>query len=611
MSEFLSRLFGGGEPTSGGDPVPDQSPYADMSPAQRRLLGVAALQDAFASLAGQQGTALQRISPVAEQIGWSEYVNRLAAGGAPTAPRQQVAQAMQAQGTQQPAAPQQPAQQAPDFQPFGPQAIRTALDRLARAESPNPTAVNRFGYAGQYQLGAPLAASAGVYRPAQGEINERGQWSGQWGGTFNIPGFENVRTLQDFLADPAAQRRAAELSMGYQAGQLQQMGLQRNIGQEVNGVRITPEAMLQGAWLGGPGGVDRFVRGGGQDRTDAFGTPVSRWMRLGQGEGGAAAPQAPGMPGQPAAGGQPPQAAPLTPPQQALARPAVGAVPMTPELAALLRQMGPQAGRQFLAQMQTRAMQQETRVLQPAEAQALLGEAYDPDRRYQITAQGGVQPIQGTREPEGGSSQQRRELEGSLRREFIGYQPVRDYFAMIPQIREVRDAANRENPSRLNDINLVFAFAKMLDPASVVREGEQIQVLRAQGLSETVLGTISRLNGGSGLTPETRQQIIREANSRFANSQSIYQEFADQYRGLARDYGVSPERVVRPVGGEAPPEVARPGAIPQARQAELVAGIRERLNLPPNNPQRLTMEQAIAAATAAGIPNAAALFGAR
>jgi hypothetical protein len=145
----------------------------------------------------------------------------------------------------------------------------------------------------------------------------------------------------------------------------------------------------------------------------------------------------------------------------------------------------------------------------------------------------------------------------------------------------------------------------------VVREGEQIQVLRAQGLSETVLGTISRLNGGSGLTPETRQQIIREANSRFANSQSIYQEFADQYRGLARDYGVSPERVVRPVGGEAPPEVARPGAIPQARQAELVAGIRERLNLPPNNPQRLTMEQAIAAATAAGIPNAAALFGAR
>lgn len=613
MSEFLSRLFGGGEPTSGGDPVPDQSPYADMSPAQRRLLGVAALQDAFASLAGQQGTALQRISPVAEQIGWSEYVNRLAAGGAPTAPRQQVAQAMQAQGTQQPAAPQQPAQQAPDFQPFGPQAIRTALDRLARAEAPNPTAVNRFGYAGQYQLGAPLAASAGVYRPAQGEISERGQWSGQWGGTFNIPGFENVRTLQDFLADPAAQRRAAELSMVYQAGQLQQMGLQRNIGQEVNGVRITPEAMLQGAWIGGPGGVDRFVRGGGQDRTDAFGTPVSRWMRLGQGEGGAAAPQAPGMPSQPAAGGQPPQAAPLTPPQQALARPAVGAVPMTPELAALLRQMGPQAGRQFLAQMQTRAMQQETRVLQPAEAQALLGEAYDPDRRYQITAQGGVQPIQGTREPEGGSSQQRRELENSLRTEFMTrHQPVRDYYAMLPQIREVRDAANRENPSRLNDINLVFAFSKMLDPTSVVREGEQIQVLRAQGLSETVIGAIQRLNGGSGLTAETRQQIIREANSRFSNTQSIYQEFADQYRGLARDYGVNPDRVVRPIGETTVSQTGTGGGnIPPARQAELVAGIRERLNLPPNNPQRLTMEQAIAAATAAGIPNAAALFGAR
>jgi len=597
----LSSLFGGGSSSTGGSNEPSgrADPYEGFTPAQRRLLGVAALQDAFASLAGQQGTALQRIAPVAEQVGWNEYVRNLTGAQPPSMPRAMAPMPQAAAPQAAPAA----AQPAPTEGGFSRTAISSALDRLARAESNSPTAVNRFGYAGQYQLGAPLAASAGIYRPGEGEINQQGRWSGQWGGTFNIPGFENVRTLQDFLANPDAQRRAAELSMNYQAGQLSQMGLLQNVGQEINGVRITPEALLQGAWLGGPRGVERFVRGGGQDRQDAFGTPVSRWMSLGQGEAPAAAPAAGAAPAGAQTAAQP---SPLTPQQAVLAGGAPGQPRITPEVAALLRQLGPQAGRQFLAQMQMRAMQQETRVLQPQEAQAILGEAYDPGRRYQVTAQGGVQPIAGTREPEEGSSQQRRELEGTLRSQFLGLQPVRDYMTMIPQIREVRAAATRENPSRLNDINLVFAFAKMLDPASVVREGEQIQVLRAQGLGESVIGAIQRLNGGSGLTPETRQQLMREANSRFDSAQSVYREFADTYRGLAQDYGVNPTRVVREVGTGQTPEavVPRPGSptIPPGQQAELLAALQRRMSLPPNDPQYLSREQAMAAAMAAGIP---------
>lgn len=603
----VSSLFGGGGTTGGSnEPSTRVDPYEALSPSQRRLLGVAAIQDAFASLAGQQGNAMQRIAPVAEQIGWSEYVRNLSGQGQGQTP---------VQAPQLPTIPQvQPQQAAPSAAPNAPEtgfsrsAISTALDRLARAESRSPSSVNRLGYAGQYQVGAPLLADANVYRPAEGEIGPRGQWSGQWGGTFNIPGFENVRTLQDFLANPEAQRRAAELAMSYQAGQLRQSGFLSNIGQEVNGVRITPEALLQGAWLGGLGGVDRFVRGGGQDRRDAFGTPISQWMRLGQGEPGA--PEVAPTGGQPQGGQnvpaqQPGSAAALTPQQAVLASGTPGQPRITPEIASLLRQLGPQAGRQFLAQLQMRALQQETRVLQPQEAQAILGSAYDPDRRYQITSQGGVQPIAGTREPEEGSSQQRRELEGTLRSQFLGLQPVRDYMTMIPQIREVRAAATRENPSRLNDINLVFAFAKMLDPQSVVREGEQIQVLRAQGLGESVIGAIQRLNGGSGLTPETRQQLMREANSRFDSAQSVYREFADTYRGLAQDYGVNPTRVVREVGTGQTPEAVmpRPGVptIPPAQQAQVLAGLQRRMSLPPNDPQYLSREQAVAAAMAAGI----------
>lgn len=358
----LSSLFGGGSSSTGGSNEPSgrADPYEGFTPAQRRLLGVAALQDAFASLAGQQGTALQRIAPVAEQVGWNEYVRNLSGAQPPAMPRA-MAPAPQAAAPQAAPAATQPA---PIEGGFSRTAISSALDRLARAESNSPTAVNRFGYAGQYQLGAPLAASAGIYRPGEGEINQQGRWSGQWGGTFNIPGFENVRTLQDFLANPDAQRRAAELSMNYQAGQLSQMGLLQNVGQEINGVRITPEALLQGAWLGGPRGVERFVRGGGQDRQDAFGTPVSRWMSLGQGEAPAAAPAAGAAPAGAQAAAQP---SPLTPQQAVLAGGAPGQPPVTAETAALLRQLGPQAGRQFLAQMQLQSM-----AARPGETQQLL-----------------------------------------------------------------------------------------------------------------------------------------------------------------------------------------------------------------------------------------------
>lgn len=316
MSEFLSRLFGGGEPTSGGDPVPDQSPYADLSPDQRRLLGIAAMQDAFAALAGQRGGALQSVMPVTNMLQqqqnqrrYQEAVSRFASGGEPTS----TAAAAAAAGAAAPsAAPvRAPASAEETNGPFSRAAIGRALDVLGRAEARGPGVVNSQGYAGQYQIGAPLAADAGVYRPAPGEISRRGEWNGQWGGTFNIPGFENVRTLRDFLENPDAQRRAAELAMQVQAGRMTSMGLPGAIGRNVGGNEVTPEALLQGAWLGGPGGVQALIERG-EDRRDVLGTPVSRWMGLrgAQAQAQPTSAQAAPTQAQPAPAGQPTSGAP-------------------------------------------------------------------------------------------------------------------------------------------------------------------------------------------------------------------------------------------------------------------------------------------------------------
>jgi hypothetical protein len=297
MSGLLSRLFGGGggipseyyeggeqmQPFDVGPPLPPRETQAGLgglSPEQRTLLGFAALSDAFASLGGRQGGALQGAMPVANLLQEQQntqryreavqrYARRPAEGGQP-----EQAPQPQAQPSSRTAAAEDET-----GGPFSRAAISRALDTLGQAEARGPGVINRLGYAGQYQIGAPLAVDAGVYRPAPGEISQRGEWSGQWGGQFNIPGFENVRTIQDFLQNPDAQRRAAELAMQVQAGRLNSMGLTGLVGQNVRNLQVTPESLLQGAWLGGPGGVQRFLERG-EDAQDAFGTPVSRWMSL-------------------------------------------------------------------------------------------------------------------------------------------------------------------------------------------------------------------------------------------------------------------------------------------------------------------------------------------
>lgn len=608
--------------------------FGGLSDSQRSILGLAALSDAFGSLAGRPGNAMQQFAPVARDAGWNDFLNsQLPQGGAPAAPALGGATAPTA-----PAAPVGPGATAPVMQPaepprsptgvrleeggdFSPAAMGRALDRLQRVESSgNSRAVNAQGFAGLFQIGAPLALDAGVYQPAAGEI-QNGRWNGQWGGTFNIPGYSEVRTLDDFLNNPEAQRRAAELAMSVNAGRL--YGLRDMIGQEVDGVRITPEALLQGAWLGGPRGVERFVRGG-QDRTDANGTPVSRWMRLGEDE----PPQARAVAGGPAtsttsAALTAPQQAIIGTPQPAPAQP--GQAPqapgqnlrprgfqMTPELVEMLRRMGPEAGAMFLAQQQARALQGGVRVLSDDEARTILGDGrYDPENVYQLTPEGGISVVPGTRNV----SSTNRQVEGDLRSQFLQLQPVRDFMALQAPIREIEAAATRENPTRVNDINLVFAYAKMLDPTSVVRDSEQIMIVRSGGPIEAIRGLINGINGGAQISPDTRSSILTEARSRFASARESFELFAEEYRGLATDYGVNPDRVVRPLRNAEPQQRTVPGQpgiinrpapqqqVTPADQMLAVSNLRDRVRS-----GSVTREQAIAAARSLGVPNPESMF---
>lgn len=89
MVGFLERLFGGGQGVpseyyQGGEPIPQQpfdigppipprqasqGAFGSLLPEQRTILGLAALQDAFASLGGRPAQGFASVAPVVQMIG--------------------------------------------------------------------------------------------------------------------------------------------------------------------------------------------------------------------------------------------------------------------------------------------------------------------------------------------------------------------------------------------------------------------------------------------------------------------------------------------------------------------------------------------------------------
>lgn len=149
----------------------------------------------------------------------------------------------------------------------------------------HPGLVNGLGYAGLYQFGAPLMTDLGLYHPGPGE-NIRspyaaGGWSGRkWSGTFDIPGFPQVKTLPDFLANPAAQKAAFDIHVANMDKQIAANGMEKYIGQTVAGVPITREGLHAMIHLAGVQGTLTTLQTGGRITVpDANGTTPLMYAR--------------------------------------------------------------------------------------------------------------------------------------------------------------------------------------------------------------------------------------------------------------------------------------------------------------------------------------------
>ena len=583
-------------PQAAALPAPVPAPQAAAAPAAssgvsgNTLLGLAAITDAFAILGGRQPTMLAQMAPIAQQRSQQQALTQI------------IQQRMQGA-----LSPQQATILGNAVQQAG-AAAGGGAPQAAGGEAPYGGGFSARGLAINTQIES--GGNATAQNPRSSAFGANQFIASTWN--------EFARANPDLFRGMSQEEILASRSNPELSAQATQWNARRNSEVLSNANLPVNDATLGVAHMFGPQGAVQLLRS----------SPTARMEDVVSADVLRANPNLAGRTVGDVAGefGRRYAPAALTPEQQAIAAPTAAApgagapgtalrprgVEMTPQLAATLQALPPAEALKLLTQLDLQAAQQRgNRILSEAEARSIYGRLYDPNKLYEITQDGTPRPVAGTIESQEPTRQQQVALEGDLRDRFGAQKPVQEFLSMGPQILAIRDGVARENPSRLNDINLTFAFAKMLDPTSVVRENEAGQIVASASVADRLSGYIARLNGGAAFSPELRAQLLREAESRYSSARSAYNVEADAYRDLARSYGVDAGRVIpprrdlpeaRPIPGS-PEAQAGQTRVSEAQRPQAITRLQDRVRA-----GEITLEQARSFARSMGIPDAERFF---
>lgn len=130
-----------------------------------------------------------------------------------------------------------------------------------------------------------------------------------------------------------------------------------------------------------------------------------------------------------------------------------------------------------------------------------------------------------------------------LRGEFGKLSFVKEY----PTVARQYAYALQSSPTPSGDQALIVAYAKMLDPGSVVREAE----FDTTAAADSAIGrTVSRIGrelgwkGGGRLSEEARNKVRSEMRTLVQQYDKQYSEARKRYAGYAGSYGFDPELIV-------------------------------------------------------------------
>lgn len=120
------------------------------------------------------------------------------------------------------------------------------------------------------------------------------------------------------------------------------------------------------------------------------------------------------------------------------------------------------------------------------------------------------------------------------------------YISTKDSFQNMLDAAS--DPSGAGDVNMVYSYMKLLDPTSVVREGEAATAENAGGVNAKVRNAYNKILTGEKLNPTVREDFVKQANNIFNSQAKNHKQRIEQYSRRASKFGVSPDQVIEDYG---------------------------------------------------------------
>jgi hypothetical protein len=196
-----------------------------------------------------------------------------------------------------------------------------------------------------------------------------------------------------------------------------------------------------------------------------------------------------------------------------------------------------------------------------AERQAPSGYRYAPDGASLMPIPGG--PADRKNNPAPGDMAQ---AEQALRKEYIAQ--IKTPQTVVNSYAQIEQAA--QSPSAQNDLALIFSYMRMLDPTSVVREGEFATAQNAAGVPDQIRNAYNRAANGERLNPEQRKGFVASARGIKDQAQQQIDSYREQYSSLANEYNYSPSRIIgshpKPSGGPKSQGKVSPAAVEYLRK---------------------------------------------
>lgn len=123
----------------------------------------------------------------------------------------------------------------------------------------------------------------------------------------------------------------------------------------------------------------------------------------------------------------------------------------------------------------------------------------DPKNPTKVIAQ-----MSKTKDPEKMSG-----LEDTIRKEFLGQ--AKPYIEIGQAYKKIQESA--KTPSAAGDLALIFNYMKILDPGSVVREGEFATAQNAAGVPDRIRAQYNQVINGQRLADVQRQDFLNQAKN--------------------------------------------------------------------------------------------------